>query len=136
VFGDRASGAFMHRFSWTSIVRHTIVKPGASPDDPQLGDYWAERRHKRPLPINHTALKLHRAQDGRCAICKATLAPVEDQPQTPCEWEWWLTTTRKTIDVTWDPGTTDKAEPRLTHLRCQHGNDPTPQPAPPPTRLA
>ena len=50
-----------------------IVKPGASPDDPALADYWAWRRRKAPLPINHTALRLHRAQDGRCAICKAML---------------------------------------------------------------
>ena len=38
VFGDRNSGAFMHKFSWTNIVRHTIVKPGASPDDPVLAE--------------------------------------------------------------------------------------------------
>ena len=36
VFGDRASGAFMHRFSWTNIVRHPIVMGVASPDDPAL----------------------------------------------------------------------------------------------------
>jgi RNA-directed DNA polymerase len=136
VFGDRNSGAFMHRFSWTSIVRHALVRPGASPDDPALADYWAGRRRKRPLPINHTALRLHRTQDGRCAICKAMLAPVEDLPQTPHHWEVWLATTRKTIDVTWDHGNPDKAEPRLVHLRCHRGNDPALQPAHPPTGLA
>jgi hypothetical protein len=35
VFGDRTSGAFMHRFAWTNIVRHTIVKHAPSPDDPR-----------------------------------------------------------------------------------------------------
>jgi len=69
VFGDRTSGAFMHRFAWTNIVRHQIVRHGASPDDPELTDYWAWRRRKAPLPINHTALRLYRVQDGRCAIC-------------------------------------------------------------------
>ena len=136
VFGDRNSGAFMHKFSWTNIVRHTIVKPGASPDDPVLADYWAWRQHKRPLPINHTAQRLYRAQDGRCAICKAMLVPVEDLPQAPHQWETWLATTRKTIDVTWDHGNPDKAEPRLAHLRCHHGNGPTLQTAQPPARLA
>ncbi len=38
VFGHRNSGAFMHRFAWTNIVRHEIVKHRASPDDPQLAD--------------------------------------------------------------------------------------------------
>src|ERR1019366_7405099 len=54
VFGDRNSGAYMHRFAWTHIVRHEIVKSGASPDDPALGDYWARRQSKTPLPINNT----------------------------------------------------------------------------------
>ena len=90
VFGDRDSGAYMHRFAWTSIVRHPLVKHKASPDDPTLGDYWAARRRKAPLPINNTALRLHQDQDGCCAICKATLIPAEDRPQTPREWEAWL----------------------------------------------
>jgi len=118
VFGSRSSGAYLHRFAWTNIVRHQIVRQRASPDDPELADYWAWRRRKAPLPINRTALWLHREQDGRCQICKSTLLAVEDRPQTPREWETWLATTRKTIDVVWDPGT-DKAEPRLIHLHCQ-----------------
>ena len=58
------SGAYMHKFSWTNIVRHPIVMGTASPDDPALAEYWAWRRRKVPLPINHTAQELHRAQDG------------------------------------------------------------------------
>ncbi len=136
VFGDRTSGAFMHKFAWTNIVRHQTVRQGASPDDPALVEYWARRRHKTPLPINHTAQRLHRVQDGRCAICKSALTPVEDQPQTPREWEHWLATTRKTIDVVWDHGTPDKAEPRLVHLSCRYGRDPALLPVQPPTGLA
>jgi len=136
VFGDRQSGAFMHRFAWTNIVRHHTVRHGASPDDPALADYWARRRRKTPLPINHTALRLHRAQDGRCAICTATLLPVEDRPQTPSEWETWLAGSRKTIDVIWEHGTPDKAEPRLVHLHCQHGHGPALLPTYAPSGLA
>jgi RNA-directed DNA polymerase len=121
VFGDRQSGAFMHRFAWTNIVRHHTVRHGASPDDPALADYWARRRRRTPLPINHTSLRLYRTQDGRCAICTATLLPVADRPQTPSEWETWLAGSRKTIDVTWEHGTPDKAEPRLIHLHCHNG---------------
>ena len=46
VFGDRQSGAYLHRFAWTGIVRHQIVRYRASPDDPELSDYWASRRRK------------------------------------------------------------------------------------------
>jgi RNA-directed DNA polymerase len=116
VFGHRASGSYLHRFAWTNIVRHTIVKHRASPDDPELADYWAWRRRKATLPVNRTALWLHRQQDGRCAICKTTLLAASDRPQTPREWEHWLATTRKTIDVVWDTATSDAAAPRLIHL--------------------
>ena len=37
----RDSGSYLHRFGWTSIVRHQRVKHGASPDDPALTEYWA-----------------------------------------------------------------------------------------------
>ncbi len=126
VFGDHNSGAYLHRFAWTHIVRHEIVKHRASPDDPELADYWARRRHKAPLPINHRAFKLQQEQNGRCAICRATLVPVEDRPQTPKQWETWLATTRKTIDIVWDQATPDKAgPPRLIHLHCQPTRRPT-----------
>jgi RNA-directed DNA polymerase len=136
VFGDRASGAFMHRFAWTNIVRHQIVKHEASSDDPALADYWAWRRRKAPLPINRTALWLHKVQDGHCAICRATLLAVEDRPQTPLEWETWLATARKTIDVIWDQRNSDTVEPRLVHLQCHQGKGPAPPPAQRPSGLA
>ena len=34
VFGDKDTGACLPKPSWTDIVRHTLVKSGASPDDP------------------------------------------------------------------------------------------------------
>src|SRR5262249_28536686 len=46
VFGDRDSGAYLHRFAWTNIARHQIVRYRASPDDPDLTEYWAWRRHR------------------------------------------------------------------------------------------
>jgi RNA-directed DNA polymerase len=125
VFGDRPSGAHMHKFAWTKIVRHQIVKGAASPDDPALADYWAWRRRKAPLPINSTSLRLLEAQAGYCPICGTALFPAEDRPQTPREWEQWLATTRKTIIiVTQGSGTTDAAEPHLTHAHCGNGNGP------------
>jgi len=120
VFGDRKSGAFMHRFAWTAIVRHQIVRHRASPDDPALTEYWAWRRRKTPLPINNTSRRLHQAQAGRCPICKGTLDAVEDQPQLPHQWERWLATNRATIAtiLTRTAGTTNEAELRLIHVHC------------------
>ena len=68
VFGHRKSGVYLHRFAWTHIVRHQIVKHGASSDDPALVDYWAQRRRKTPLPIDTTSRWLLKAQEGHCRL--------------------------------------------------------------------
>jgi RNA-directed DNA polymerase len=124
VFGDRQSGAYMHKFSWTRILRHRLVRHGASPDDPMLADYWAWRRRKVALPINKTTQELTDAQDGRCSICGGFLFAVEDRPQNPREWEQWLATTRQTINTiaARAPGKLEQAEPRLVHANCRKGN--------------
>src|ERR1700680_1576810 len=51
-FGDRKTGAYLRKYSWTPIVRHAPVAGRASPDDPALAQYWADRRqrHRRPAP--------------------------------------------------------------------------------------
>jgi RNA-directed DNA polymerase len=123
VFGDRPSGAYMHRFSWTKIRRHQIVMGTASPDDPALIEYWASRRRKATLPINKTTRRLIEAQDGRCSICGGTLNADEAMPQNPREWEKWLTITRDTINTiaTRRPGTSDEADVRLGHADCRKG---------------
>jgi RNA-directed DNA polymerase len=123
VFGDRQSGAYMHKFSWTKIRRHQIVMGTASPDDPALVEYWASRRRKATLPINKTTRRLIEAQDGRCTICGGTLIAVEDPPQNPRQWEQWLTTTRQTINTiaTRESGMSDGADARLVHADCRKG---------------
>jgi RNA-directed DNA polymerase len=132
VFGDRQSGSYMHRFAWTTIVRHQLVKQGASPDDPALTDYWAERRRQPVLPINNTSLRLLKAQNGCCPSCKTPL--FAEQPQTPNDWETWLTTTRTTVTIVQPvTGTPDTADHRLIHAKC---NGPALLPAYQPTGLA
>jgi RNA-directed DNA polymerase len=133
VFGDRQSGAYLHRFAWTGIVRHQIVRYRASPDDPELANYWAWRRRKAPLPINHTRLRLLEAQDGRCTLCKGTLHTVADQPDHPQEWARWLAANHVAIITITTPGsgTTGEAERRLIHADCakRSGTAPCPPPA-------
>jgi RNA-directed DNA polymerase len=137
VFGDRASGAYLHKLAWTNIVRHQIVDGAASPDDPALADYWADRRRKTPLPIDKTSRWLIKAQHGRCASCRDALPPAGDRPQNPREWETWLATTRKTIiKVVTREGAPDEHEPRLIHADCRHRSRPALLPAYQPTGLA
>jgi RNA-directed DNA polymerase len=128
VFSDRASGVYLLKFSWTRIVRHQMVKGGASPDDPALAEYWAERRAKTPPPsIGKTGLRPYRTQEGRCPLCGDWLLPAGNPPQTPREWEQWLATNRKTIIkiAMRKDGTPDETEPRLIHAHChQRHNTP------------
>ena len=137
VFGDRPSGAYMHKFSWTRILRHRLVRPWASPDDPALADYWAWRRRKGvPLPINKTTQELSDAQDGRCSICGGFLFAVEGRPQNPREWETWLATRTAVITTAAHPGTPEKAEPHLTHAECRRDLGPELRDAYEPSGLA
>jgi RNA-directed DNA polymerase len=138
VFGDRKSGAYLHKFSWTHIVRHQIVDGAASPDDPALAEYWAHRRRKTPLPIDQTSRWLLKAQDGQCPICREALLPDDIRPQNPHQWERWLATTRKTITkvIIREDGTPDDDEPRLIHLDCRNRSHPALLPAYEPSGLA
>jgi RNA-directed DNA polymerase len=126
VFGDRDSGRYLHKFSWARIVRHQIVVGRASPDDPALADYWARRRRKQqPLPLpDRAGLRLLHAQHGRCPLCRGLLLHADDEPQSPQQWQQWLTVTRKAIRlqaITTDTGPGTPDEPvalRLIHAHC------------------
>jgi len=123
VFGDRASGAYLYKFAWTRIIRHPLVKSAASPDDPALTKYWADRRRKTPPPTTgRTRWGLYKAQDGRCPLCEDWLLPTEDPPSTPREWEQWQATTRKTITevAIREDDTSEEPKPRLIHTHCHH----------------
>ena len=82
VFGDRDTGAYLPKPSWTDIVRHTLVKGGASPDDPALAGYWAQRRRKVKPPLDSYTVRLLSRQDGRCSLCGENLL-TPDQPPSP-----------------------------------------------------
>jgi RNA-directed DNA polymerase len=124
VFGDRDSGAYLDRFSWTDIVRHQLVRGGASPDDPAQTDYWAARRRRIKPPLDSYTLRLLTKQDGRCPLCGDPLLSAEQPPQSPDEWgRWWLHVTRKAINydhlaLYGRPGTPDGTQTRLVHASC------------------
>ncbi len=100
VFGDRDTGAYMPKPAWTDIARHTLVKGGASPDDPDLAEYWAQRRRKVKPPLDSYTVRLLSKQDARCTLCGENLLISDQPPQSPEGWEWWfLWVTKKAIKV-------------------------------------
>jgi RNA-directed DNA polymerase len=124
VFGDRDSGAYLVKFTWTKIVRHTLVNAGASPDDPALAEYWAKRRRRSPPPLDRTTLRLLHSQRGRCPLCHGLLLHADHEPQDPDQWVQWFKVIRKAIrrqailaDAT--PNPDDTVAPRLIHAHCQ-----------------
>jgi RNA-directed DNA polymerase len=125
VFGDRDSGAYLRMFAWTKIIRHQLVAGTSSPDDPALTEYWATRRRRGPPPLmDRTALRLLKAQDGRCPLCRDYLLHAEHEPQSPQEWEQWARVVRRAtvkqyIVVQRGQGTPDELQPRLLHAHCR-----------------
>ena len=59
----RSCGVHLPKFSWTPIVRHTLVKGTSPPDDPTLASYWANRR--RRVTPHLTATRCACSQAGR-----------------------------------------------------------------------
>ncbi|MFK4107013.1 reverse transcriptase domain-containing protein [Streptomyces sp. NPDC019531] len=131
VFGDRANVLndrgeipILLKFSWTNIVRHQLIAGGASPDDPDLTDYWVKRRRKVKPPLDSYNLRLLAKQDGRCPLCGEHLLTADQPPQSPQEWErWWLSVVKRAIaadDLTHygrpDAPNTDRT--RLVHASC------------------
>ena len=100
VFGDRDSGRYLVKFSWTPIVRHRLVTGDASPDDPALASYWARRRRRGRPPLGPFLLRLLQSQKGRCPGCGGLLLHADREPQGPDEWEQWLKGLRKAISRT------------------------------------
>ena len=125
IFGSWDTGFYLRKFAWTPIVRHRMVAGTASPDDPCLSQYWAQRRRRsRPPGMSATTLRLLRVQRGRCPLCQGLLLHADREPQHPREWEQWLTATRKAIRhhavTVWGAGTPDeRVATRLIHTHCR-----------------
>ena len=124
VFGDRDTGAYLPKPAWTDIVRHTLVKSGASPDDPALAGYWAQRRQKVKPPLDSYTVRLLSRQDGRCSLCGENLLTPDQPPQSPQGWEhWFLQVTRKAIEADYlvchdTPSAARSKRTHLVHATC------------------
>jgi RNA-directed DNA polymerase len=121
VFGDRDSGSYLPKFAWTKIVRHYMVPATASPDDPDLAQYWTDRRRRHKPPLDNGTLRLIQEQKGQCPLCGDYLLHADREPHSPHEWEQWLTTTRKAITKQHLAAHGGKDTPdkiRLVHVHC------------------
>ena len=127
VFGDRETGAYLVKFSWTAIQRHVLVTGAASPDDPALAQYWATRRTKVKPPLDRYTLHLLTTQAGLCPLCGDHLLTAGQPPNSPQQWErWWLHVTRRAIAASYlvhhgRPSPAAGDQTRLVHASCQRG---------------
>ncbi len=129
VFGDKDTSAYLPRLAWTDIVRHTLVKGGASPDDPALAGYWAQRRQKVTPPLDSYTMRLLSRQDGRCSLCGENLLTPGQLPQSPQGWEhWFLQVTRKAIKADYlvhhdTPSAARSHRTHLVHATCHRSKN-------------
>jgi RNA-directed DNA polymerase len=98
VFGDKQTGAYLRKHSWTRIRRHVMVKGRATPDDPDLAGYWRYRRDKYGTPLGSTAATLLGRQRCCCPLCGDRLIDPGHLPGSPEGWQDWRTgVTQRTI---------------------------------------
>lgn len=124
--GDQSDTiAHLVKFSWTGIVRHTLVAGGASVDDPDLRDYWVQRRRKVKPALDSYNLRLLTRQAGRCPLCGDPILTADQPPQSPQEWErWWHSIVRRAIAAKYlthdrnDGGTPNRNHTRIVHTSC------------------
>ncbi|WP_198587107.1 reverse transcriptase domain-containing protein [Glycomyces xiaoerkulensis] len=124
VFGDPNTGAYLPKFAWTPIIRHTIVRGPFSPDDPALRDYWDRRRRTTPLPVmNNANARLAFQQKGLCPLCGQTLiVGAEFQPQFAREWIEWFKTASRMVNRHHLTYQRDSGGDELTNLQLVHGD--------------
>ena len=82
VFGAPGTSAYVVKFAWTDIVRHVMVKGGASPDDPDLAEYSAPGDGRSNPHWTATRCVLTR-QDARCPLCGDHLLSPNSPPSRP-----------------------------------------------------
>jgi RNA-directed DNA polymerase len=105
VFGDKQSGAYLLHLNWTSIVRHVQIQGSASPDDPELREYWDTRRQRQIHDLPRKWSWLAKAQKGYCTVCGGSLFNGEELH-------------RHHVIRRKDGGNDDLANQRLIHLFC------------------
>ena len=74
VFGDLQTGEHLTKLAWLNIKRHAPMQHGASPDNPELREYWERRNFKKVETLPHARQRrLAKKQKGNCPVCRDTL---------------------------------------------------------------
>ena len=73
VFGDKQKGLYLLKFTWYTIERHVLVKGKASPDDPNLREYWQKRSAAKAKYLMPSRKRMAREQLGICPVCGESL---------------------------------------------------------------
>jgi RNA-directed DNA polymerase len=73
VFGDKQTGMHLLKFKWFPIERHALAQGNASPDDPNLRDYWEKREKAKAKDLIPSRQKIAKRQKGRCPHCGESL---------------------------------------------------------------
>ncbi|RSO03339.1 group II intron reverse transcriptase/maturase [Streptomyces sp. WAC 06783] len=99
VFGNE--DRHLPKMSWTPIVRHALVKGGASRDDPELESYWRKRARKRlPNVESKWILTLAARQKGLCPRCGQDLIEGAGfDPDDVNDWAKWFMAQYRGIQV-------------------------------------
>jgi len=119
IYGDHETGAYLHQYAWTKIVRHAPVPGRYSPDDPALAQYWADRRRKRrPPQLAPTWENALRYQRGLCPLCGTPLLFTDRPPDSPHQWETWYAAIRKALAHKAIAEHNSRTTPRLVHTHC------------------
>jgi RNA-directed DNA polymerase len=120
VFGDRETGAYLHQYAWTKIVRHAPVPGRHSPYDPALAQYWADRRRKqKPPQLAPSWQTAVRDQRGLCPLCRELLLFADRAPDSPGQWETWYAAIGKAMARQAITDTsTGRTKHRLVHAYC------------------
>lgn len=75
VFMDKKNekSTYLWKLAWTPIKRHTLIKSGASPDNPEQREYWRNRQAKNSKYLFKQRGILWYRQQGLCPICNDKL---------------------------------------------------------------
>lgn len=120
VFGNKQTGAHLLKFRWFNIERHTLVRGKASPDDPDLQEYWAARYAARAADLTPSYRRLARQQRCVCRWCGESLFNEEQLH-------------RHHVEPRAKGGKDSYANLELVHLYCHqqiHGGKPDTRPTP------
>ena len=100
VFMDKVSGTHLIKLSWISIKRHHLIKGNASPDNPNLQEYWKTRQATKVKSLSNSQIRIRvwSEQKGLCLACKQ---PLDNNESVALQNTAQLTSNELTSQIKW-----------------------------------